>query len=387
MVLVISMVLSGVPLRAQVAPEPDAPPTAERIPATVQRAPDTQAAPIAQPEPQTLPPHNSLSYPAAAENQPSPEPQVSAPAIVPSSSGGVLRVTVNLVDLFFIVRGPHNQPIANLNRSDCSVFEDDKKQTIKDFVAQSSLPLTLGMLLDTSLSQERVLPREEEAGTAFLQRILRKKDEAFLISFDVDATLLADFTGSASRLDHAMEKAHINSSSANYATGTVPAIGKLKGTVLYDAVYLASNEKLRSESGRKALILLTDGEDVGSEKDLAAAIEASQKANATVYVLLIQDSGGLFHNYGAAPMHKLAQATGGRVFEIGGDGRKMQLAFQQIENELRTQYQVTYTPTNRAQDGSYRHIRIECSQNGNNLHVQARQGYYSELSDDSEQSK
>jgi VWFA-related protein len=249
--------------------------------------------------------------------------------------------------------------------------------------------LTLGILLDTSLSQQRVLPKEQQAGAAFLQRILRPKDEAFLISFDVDATMLADYTSNPDRLKQAMDSAQINSSSANYATGTVPSIGKLKGTVLYDAVYLAANDKLRQESGRKALILLTDGQDEGSEKSLESAMEAAQKANAIVYVLLIQDEGlnGMFDNQGVGPMHKLAAATGGRVFEIGGNGRKMQLAFQEIENELRTQYLASYTPTNHATDGSYRHIRVECQQNGDKLHVQARQGYYAEQSEESQQAK
>ena len=144
-------------------------------------------------------------------------------------------------------------------------------QTLKSFVAETNQPLTLGILLDTSGSQERVLPLEQEAGSQFLERVLRHKDEAFLLSFDVNVDLLQDFTNSARELAHAMDKAQINTAGGNGARGipglgggTVPTIGAPKGTLLYDAINLAANEKLNQETGRKAIILLTDGEDEGS---------------------------------------------------------------------------------------------------------------------------
>ena len=171
------------------------------------------------------------------------------------------------------------------------MFEDEKPQQLKSFTAQSDLPLSIGILLDTSLSQERVLPDEQKAASAFLRRILRPTDEAFLISFDVTVDLLADWTSNPDDLKRALDAAQINSSSGNYANGTLPSITKPKGTLLYDAVYLASNDKLRQESGRKAMVLLTDGQDEGSDEKLQSAIEAAQKADAVVYVLLISDSG------------------------------------------------------------------------------------------------
>ncbi len=134
-----------------------------------------------------------------------------------------------------------------------------------------SQPLTLGILLDTSGSQQRVLPLEQEVGSQFLQRVLRQKDEAFLLSFDVNVDLLQDYTNSPRLLTRAMNKAEINTAGGNGAAGipgagggTVPTIGDPKGTLLYDAVYLAANEKMNQETGRKAMILLTDGEDQGS---------------------------------------------------------------------------------------------------------------------------
>jgi VWFA-related protein len=268
--------------------------------------------------------------------------------------------------------------VPNLTRADCSVFEDNKPQQLKSFTAQSDLPLSIGILLDTSLSQERVLPEEQKAASAFLQRILRPTDEAFLISFDVTVDLLEDWTSTPDDLKRALDAAQINSSSGNYANGTLPSITKPKGTVLYDAVYLASNDKLRQESGRKAIVLLTDGQDEGSDEKLQSAIEAAQKADAVVYVLLISDPGiyGTLDFSDDGAMRKLVVATGGEVFPIGKNGKKLPDAFNAIESQMRTEYQATYTPSNAVLDGSYRHIRVACRQNGQALKVQARQGYY-----------
>ncbi len=351
LVLAFSLLLLPGRMLAQVAPAPDAPPTADL-------------------------PNQPQSSGFQGQNQPAgPDNPQKQPQSQPSAT---LRVTTNLVNLFFLAHDSHGKLVTNLTATDCTVYEDGAKQTLQHFSAKSDRPLTLGILLDTSLSQQRVLPTEQQAGDAFLRRVLRPKDEAFLISFDVDVDMLADLTGSVPTLEHAMDRAQINSSSGNFANGTIPSIGKPKGTLLYDAVYLAANDKLRHESGRKALILLTDGQDEGSEENLKSAMEAAQKADAVVYVLLINDPGiyGTLDFTGAGAMHKLTKETGGRVFEIGHDGRKIQAAFEIIENELHAQYQASYTPTNHTADGGYRRIRVDCVQNDNALHVQARKGYY-----------
>src|SRR5262249_2758826 len=146
-------------------------------------------------------------------------------------------------------------------------------------------------LLDTSGSQENVLPLEQEAGSQFLEEVLRKKDEAFLLSFDVDVDLLQDFTNSPRQLARAMNKAQINTAGGNgsggipgLGGGPAPTIGQPKGTLLYDAISLAANEKLTQETGRKAMIILTDGEDQGSKTRIQDAIAAAQKSNVIVYV-------------------------------------------------------------------------------------------------------
>ncbi len=333
----------------------------------------------------------ALLSPAAylrAQSAPSPDAAPQGPPGDPNAddqtpdSVATFRQNVNLVSLYFNVRDKKNLLIPHLTRDDCQVFENKEPQKLKNFVAEVDQPLTLGILLDTSGSQQNVLPLEQQTGSAFLKRILRQKDEAFLVSFDTDVDLLSDFSSNASALAHDMDKAQINTGVSGVKTGPVPTAGAPRGTLLYDAVVLAAKEKLSTETGRKAMILLTDGEDQGSRAKVQDAIEAAQKANAMVYVLLIADhsfyGGGVYSiGYsGDSYMHKLADSTGGRVIDVGNNGRKMEQAFQQIEDELRTQYVASYSPTNTKADGSYRKVDIVCHQRDEQLKVQARKGYY-----------
>src|SRR5438067_2954723 len=186
-----------------------------------------------------------------------------------------LHENVNLVDLYFTARDKQGF-ITNLAKSDCSLTEDKTPQTIKNFTQEKKLPLTIGILLDTSGSQQNVLPIEQQSAATFLRDVLTTKDEAFLISFDINVDLLADFTNRASEIRHALDKATINTGAG---TGSVTGNGTPRGTLLYDAVFLAAHDKLTSEAGRKVLILLTDGEDQGSQETLKSATEAAQKAN------------------------------------------------------------------------------------------------------------
>ncbi len=333
-----------------------------------------------------------LGLPAApavvwAQLAPSPDapPVSTAPAPPPDETPvATFKVNVNLVDLFFTVKDKNGALVPHLTKNDCSVLEDKVPQTLKNFVAETNQPLTLGILLDTSGSQQRVLPLEQDAGSQFLERVLRPKDEAFLLSFDVNVDLLQDFTNSPRLLAHAMDKAEINTAGGNGAAGipgagggTVPTIGDPKGTLLYDAIYLASTEKLNQESGRKAMIILTDGEDEGSRTKIAAAIAAAQRSNVIIYVILIADramywSQGMGY-YGYSAAKRISEETGGRLIDVGNNGQKLQAAFEQIEDELRTQYVASYTPTNTKLDGTFRHIAVQC---GDGMKVQVRKGYY-----------
>ena len=324
-----------------------------------------------------------------AQLAPSPDapPVSTAPAPPPDeTSVETLKVRVNLVDLFFTVKDKSGTLIPHLTGNECTVAEDKTPQTFKSFTAETDQPLTLGILLDTSGSQQRVLPLEQQAGSQFLQQVLRKQDEAFLAEFDVNVDLLQDFTNSPHLLARAMDKAQINTAGGN--GGGIPGLGggpvpisNPKGTVLYDAIYEATNNKLNQETGRKALIILTDGEDEGSDHKIKDAIGAAERNNVIVYVILIADRALYWSQgegyYGYAPAKQISDETGGRLIDVGNNGAKLQAAFEEIEAELRTQYVASYTSTNTKQDGTFRHIALECKgDTGENLKVQVRKGYY-----------
>jgi VWFA-related protein len=290
-----------------------------------------------------------------------------------------LKVRVNVVQLFFNVKDKKGALIPSQTKDDFEVFEDGKPQTIKYFTAESNLPLTLGILIDSSGSQMRVLEMEKEVGGAFLNQILRDKDEAFVIDFDVNVDLLQDFTNDVRRLKAALNKVRINTGGGG---GSLPGLGggpiptsNPRGTLLYDAVYLAAHDQLAHEVGRKAMILLTDGEDQGSQLRIKDAIEAAQKSYSICYVLLIADRGfyGGFGYSGDSEMKKLASETGGRVIEVGNKIDKLKEGFDQIAKELRSQYNLGYTPTNSVQDGTFRKIEIRSKQS---YKIQTRSGYY-----------
>jgi VWFA-related protein len=291
-----------------------------------------------------------------------------------------LKVNVNVVQLFFNVKDKKGALIPNLTKDHFDVFEDGKPQTIKYFNAESNLPLTLGILIDASGSQRNVIDMEKEVGGAFLKQVLTDKDEAFVISFDISVDLLQDFTRDVHRLQTALNKAKVN---VDFSTG-IPGMGggpvpqrNSPGTLLYDAVYLSAHDMLAKEVGRKAMVLLTDGQDEGSRLKIQDAIEAAQKADSIVYVLLCADRG--FYGsmgggyFGEGDMRKLTEQTGGRVINVGNKFDKLREAFDQIAAELRSQYNIGYTPTNTTQDGSYRKLEIKCK---DPYKIQARAGYY-----------
>lgn len=286
---------------------------------------------------------------------------------------------VNVVNLFFNVKDKHGALIPNLAKSDFQVFEDGKPQTIKYFTAETNQPLTLGIMIDSSASQERVLDYEKEAGYEFLKQVLNDKDMAFVISFDVNVDLLQDFTNDAKQLKSALNRARIN---AGGSSGGLPGMGggpfptstNPKGTLLYDAIYLGAHDKLSNEVGRKAMIVLTDGEDQGSQLKIKDAIEAAQKADTICYVILIADRGFYAGGYGGDhAMKELAQNTGGRVIEASNKEDKLRKAFDEISKELRSQYSIGYSPMNSKLDGTFRKIEIRTTQG---YKIQTRSGYY-----------
>ncbi len=298
-----------------------------------------------------------------------------------------LKLNVNLVNLFFTVRDKDGRLIPHLTRDDCTVTEDEAPQKLKSFAAETSLPLTLGILLDTSGSQYRVLAKEQQAGDQFLEQVLKAKDEAFLLTFDVNVDLLQDITGDVQLLTRGMNKAEINTAGGNGAGGSPGAGG---GTIpplasrrvrCYTTRSSWPRNVMTEVTGRKSMILLTDGQDEGSKTKIGEAIAAAQKANVPVYVILIADRSfyvdvgfGDLGYKGFSAMKKMTEETGGRLIDVGNNGKKLEEAFKQIENELRTEYAASYTPTNGVLDGGFRRLGVEC--HGDGLKVQVRKGYF-----------
>lgn len=290
-----------------------------------------------------------------------------------------IKVDVDIVNILFVVRNKGGGLVGNLTKDDFSLSEDNKKQDIKYFTRETDLPLTIGLLIDVSRSQENLIEIEKSAASQFFTQVMRPKDLAFLISFGSDAELLQDYTSSPKLLRQGMDGLQVNSSVGGLHPGPVPTVYQPRGTVLYDAVYLAASDQLKGQVGRKVLVLITDGEDQGSRYDIKKAIEAAQKADAIIYSMYYVDRGFYAQNgimFGGASdsaLRKLSDETGGRVFHID---RKNTLedAFRQMQDDMRSQYAIGYSPINSNKDGTFR--RIDIATNNKDWKVQARRGYY-----------
>jgi VWFA-related protein len=290
----------------------------------------------------------------------------------PVQSGQTIKSQVTLVNLFATVRDKNKRIVGDLKQEDFKVQEDNQDQKISFFSKEVALPITLALLLDTSGSEQDMLGAIQEAGSAFLHRILRKGDEALVMSFDSDVDLLSDFTDNRAQLDRAVRRARINIPSGGSIGGNPGPIGsrQITGTALYDAIYLACSEKLNTEAGRKAIVIVTDAQDEGSKVKLEEAIEAAQRTDTVIHILLVADPrfGG-----NASVAHKLAEETGGRMIAVRSE-KKLLEAFDEISEELRGQYTLGYYPTNTARDGKFRKIKVET--NNHDLKVLTRKGYY-----------
>jgi VWFA-related protein len=299
---------------------------------------------------------------------------LAAPAMPqePAQQGQTIKTQVNLVNLFITVRDKNKRIVGDLKQEDFKVAEDNQDQKIAFFSKEVALPITLALLLDTSGSEQDMLGAIQEAGSSFLRRVLRKGDEALVMSFDSDVDMLSDFTDDHAQLDRAVRRARINIPSGGSIGGNPGPIGsrQITGTALYDAIYLASSEKLNTEAGRKAIVIVTDAQDEGSKVRIEEAVEAAQRTDTVIHIILVADP-RFGANSGAA--RKLAEETGGRVLSASSEKKLMQ-AFDEISEELRSQYTLGYYPSNATRDGKFRKIKVET--NNHDLKVLARKGYY-----------
>jgi len=207
--------------------------------------------------------------------------------------------------------------------------------------------------------------------------VLRPKDMAFLISFGSEAELLQDFTGSPKLLRAALDQLRVNAQVGGLHPGPVPTANTPRGTILFDAVYLAATEKLKGEVGRKAIVLITDGVDQGSRYTRSQAIEAAHRADAIIYSVYYVDP--RFYGWGGGggdgDLKRMSEETGGRLFKVDRK-HTLEAIFDELQKELRSQYTIAYSPSNPVRDGGFR--RIEIKTLDKDLRVQARKGYYAE---------
>src|SRR5215475_9154530 len=295
---------------------------------------------------------------SAVPQEPSPTP---APA-----QGPALKRTVNLVNLFGTVRDKNKRIIGDLKQEDFKVFEDNQEQKIAVFSKEVTMPITLGLLIDTSGSEQNRLGAEQEAASRFLEHVMKTGDMAMVISFDLDVDLLADFSDDRGQIERAINKARIGAVSGGVVTpGTIPS--NTGGTHFYDAIYLAFSDKLATEAGRKALVIITDAEDQGSKTRIEEAIEAAQLTDTVIHILYVHSYG-----YGRGDVaRKLSDETGGRTIDVSSE-KRLNEAFEQISEERRSQYTVGYYPANTAKDGRFRRVRVETT--GKEYRVLTRKG-------------
>ena len=292
-----------------------------------------------------------------------------------------IKVDVNVVNILASVHDKRNALVNTLSKDDFTLLEDGQPQTIKYFTKDTDLPLTIGLLVDVSGSQANLIDIEKSAASQFFRSVLKKKDVAFVISFGADSDLLQDITGSPRLLQEGLDHLRLNAGVGGFGGGPVPTANHQRGTVLYDAVSLAATDRLSKEVGRKVIVLITDGVDQGSTFTIKQAIADAQKADAVIYSIYYVDPGAYMGRGGISfgggggegYLKQMSEETGGRVFKVDR-GHSLQDAFTQLQDEMRSQYAIGWTPANDKKDGSYHKLELRLADK--NLKVQARKGYY-----------
>ena len=353
------------------------------------------------------------------------------PSLRAQDTAATIAVDVKVVTLPVTVRDKHGKIIRDLTKDDFTLQEDGRPQSIRYFSQEANLPLTLGLLVDTSRSQTNALDAERNASRSFLdQMLVQPKDKAFLIHFDKEVELLQDLTSSREKLQAALELLKTpsdreRSNDPNDSDDSRSGSGSHRtgGTQLYDAVFLASNELMKKQQGRKALIILTDGVDRGSKTYLESAIESAQRADTVIYSIYFaeprrndrnQQGGGMGRGGGGYPggggwpgggggwpgggggrrgpgggqrhpeeprtdgkkiLERISKETGGRFFEVTKKETVGQI-YDSIVEELRTQYNMGYTPDKDSTASGYHHVQLQVKRK--DLTVQTRDGYYAD---------
>lgn len=321
------------------------------------------------------------------QTTPTPKPSPKKEDDVTLQDDEVVRVETDLTNILFTAADKQKRFITTLKQEDITISEDGQPQQVFTFARQTDLPLSLAILVDTSISEERTLPIEKSAASAFVDAVIRPdKDEAAVISFTGESTLEQNLTGSASRIRRALDGVQFVPPSGyignGQIAGTPPISGTNQGvagsTAIWDAIWVTSDEVLSqtSDKTRRAIILLTDGEDTSSHKHMDEAIDRALKSDAVIYAIGIGDE--YYGSINKGSLRKISERTGGRAFFPENES-DLRAAFDQIQEELRSQYLIAYSPTNKSKDGSFRKVQIEIVNpelRKMNLRLTYRQGYF-----------
>ncbi|HJZ69234.1 MAG TPA: VWA domain-containing protein [Blastocatellia bacterium] len=284
-----------------------------------------------------------------------------------------IKIGTQLVTVPFNVTDKRNRYINDLSKNDIEVLEDSKPQEVFSFERQTDLPITIAMLIDISGSQQWTLPQEVSAGKRFFHRVLRpRKDLAAVVTFEHESVLVQNLTSDLDKLERALDECRVPAEAVTYRRGGTPPINNsgVGSTALYDSIYSVSSDLLRREAGRRVIILVTDGEDTSSTVKMREAIERTWRSEIIVYSVGIGGPMGVDHG----TLKKIAEETGGRAFFPKSED-DLDKAYAQIDEDLRSQYVLAYTPANAARDGSFRTIQVKV-RNHADLTVRHRRGYF-----------
>jgi len=318
----------------------------------------------------------------------SPTPTPTPPTI---NDDEVIKVDTEVVNVLFTAQDRNRRLLTNLTTQDIKIFEDGKEQEVTSFSRQVDLPLSLAILIDVSVSQQRTLPEEKAAAMSFLETVIRPaKDEVAVLSFTGETTLEQGMTNNLARLRRSVERVQFVPPSGyiggGVTTGTPPISGDNQAvqgsTAIWDAVWVTSDEILgpAPERTRRAIILLTDGVNTSGKKKLDDAVQAALRSEAIIYSIGIGDN--FYSGVDKGSLNKISERTGGRAY-YPRDERELREAFKQIQDEMRSQYLISYEPSNQNRDGSFRKIEIQLVNSQlqkEKIKVTHRQGYFAKSS-------
>ena len=326
-----------------------------------------------------------FSFTQAQTTNPKTDTKSASPTPTPlNEDDEIVKIDTEVVNVLFTAQDRNHRLVTDLKQADVKILENGQVQEITAFAKQIDLPLSLAILIDTSISQERTLPEEKSAAISFLESVVRPlKDEVSIISFTGESTLEQGMTNNLTRLRRAVDRVQFVAPSGyiggGVIAGTPPASGDNQmiagSTAIWDSIWVTADEVLgpAPEKTRRAIILLSDGVNTSGRKKLDDAVQAALRSEAIIYAVGVGDN--FYGGVDRSSMNKIAEKTGGRAY-FPRDERELREAFKQIEEEMRSQYLIAYEPSNQTSDGTFRKIEIQLTNQKDKVKVTHRQGYF-----------